>query len=585
MLEYRLQILDAKAHVFAVSMTVPHPAPKQVVSLPVWIPGSYLVREFSRHLSRLQAFQKGKAVEVKQLDKCTWEIGCDPDVDVLEVSWQVYAFDTSVRAAYLDQRRGFVNGTCAFLRVHGREDEVMQLTVVTPKDKNLKGWDVACALPVAKGVFKGALAVYRARNYDELVDSPIELGQFWRGQFRSAGVVHEFVVAGSSSGFDGHRLLADAQKICEAAILLWHGKGGKPPFKRYVFMLNVVGEGYGGLEHCASTALICERSDLPQSGEQVLNAGYQKLLGLISHEYFHAWNVKRMRPQELAYYDYMQENYTELLWFFEGFTSYYEDRVLRLAGVLNDEQYAKALADNFNAMEAMPGRFVQTVAQASFDAWVKYYRVDENTGNATISYYTKGAMVALCLDLTLRHEGKGTLDDVMRLLWQRHDGGPISQSDIAQALKEVGGRSYAKELRMWVHGTVELPVEKLLQRAGVSVRREPATVEQKLGLKLAQTSAGVMVKSVKDGYAAQRAGISAGDELLGVNGWRMRSVKDWAIYASKGEAATVLVARDGLLMTMEMKMPSDKEVQGTARFEVMGVSGRKKLSKMLHGWV
>jgi predicted metalloprotease with PDZ domain len=226
--------------------------------------------------------------------------------------------------------------------------------------------------------------------------------------------------------FDGKRLLADTQKICETAIRFWHGEG-KPPFKSYVFMLNAVAtdDGYGGLEHRNSTALICGRRDLPRLGEARASEGYTTLLGLISHEYFHTWNVKRLRPAEFARYDYAQENYTELLWFFEGFTSYYDDLLLRRAGLI-DDALPQAAQQNHQPGAANTGPSVQTVAQASFDAWVKYYRQDENTPNATVSYYTKGSLVALCLDLTLRAEGKATLDDVMRALWKRCAGGPMT---------------------------------------------------------------------------------------------------------------------------------------------------------------
>src|SRR6201999_3777529 len=242
----------------------------------------------------------------------------------------------------------------------------------------------------------------------------------------------------------------------------------------YVFMLNVVDDGYGGLEHRRSTALICARRDLPRHGSARKAEGYTTLLGLISHEYFHTWNVKRLRPAEFARYDYGRENYTELLWLFEGFTSYYDDLLLRRAGRIADAGYLRLLNKTINQVLQTPGRQVQSVADASFDAWVKYYRQDEQTPNSTVSYYTKGALVALCFDLTLRAEGNGTLDQAMRLLWKNSEGGPIDEADFAASLEAVGGRSFSKEIASWVHSTDELPLSDLLRAHGVATLDDPA---------------------------------------------------------------------------------------------------------------
>ena len=280
------------------------------------------------------------------------------------------------------------------------------------------------------------------------MDCPFELGDFWQGQFKAAGVPHRLVVAGAPASFDSARLLEDTRAICEAEIRFWHG-AGKPPHKSYVFMLNVVDDNYGGLEHRNSTALICGRRDLPRLGDAKTPEGYTTLLGLISHEYFHTWNVKRLRPAEFGRYHYDAEQYTRLLWFFEGFTSYYDDLLLRRAGLLDNAGYVKLLNKGINQLLQTPGRQVQSVADASLDAWVKYYRQDENTANATVSYYGKGALVALCLDLTLRREGRTNLDDVMRALWHRCAAGPMSEGDVAAVLAELGGRSFAPELADW----------------------------------------------------------------------------------------------------------------------------------------
>jgi predicted metalloprotease with PDZ domain len=550
MISYRIDIADAHAHLFRVTLTVPQPAAEQHVSLPAWIPGSYLVREFARHLSGLEASQGKREVALQQLDKATWLARCDGR-GALTLSYLVYAFDNSVRTAFLDANRAFFNGTSVFLRVHGREAEPHRVELRSLP----KGWQVATALPAAKADARGQ-GSYEAADYDELADHPVEMGTFWRGEFKAAGIPHEFVIAGALPDFDGDRLLADARRICEAEIAFWHGKK-KTFFKRYVFMLNAVDDGYGGLEHRASTALIAARRDLPQRGKSDMSDGYVTLLGLISHEYFHTWNVKRLRPAEFASYDYTQENYTELLWFFEGFTSYYDDLLLLRGGLIDEARYLKLLGKTLTGVLGMPGRKVQSVAQASFDAWVKYYRGDENTPNATISYYTKGSLVALAIDLTLRTEGKGSLDDVMRLLWERSSGGPISEADIASALAHVGGRSYAKELTAWVHGTDDAPWRALLAKFGVAWNQQAPSVAQRLGLRASESAlTGIKLSNVLRGGAAEAAGLSAGDELVAVDDWRVRRLDDLTRLMDAKHTAKVLVSRDQRMLTLALALPA-----------------------------
>ena len=550
---YRVEAADLHAHLFRVTLHIDQPAAQQRVSLPVWIPGSYLVREFSRNLQRLAARQDGRAVVVQQLDKCNWQIECVPSTPLI-LSYEVYAFDHSVRTAWLDTQRGFFNGTSLCLKVHGQENSVHSLDLVAVK--GMRHWQAATGLmPHRCG--KHGFGTYLAADYDELVDCPVEMGAFWSGEFKAGGVSHRMVVSGASESFDGPRLLEDVQKICEAEIRFWHERK-RPAHKSYLFMLNAVDDGYGGLEHRNSTALIASRRDLPRLGETRTSDGYTTLLGLISHEYFHTWNVKHLRPAEFTHYDYAGENYTQLLWFFEGFTSYYDDLLLRRAGLIDDATYLKLLNKTINQVLQTPGREVQAVAQASFDAWVKYYRQDENTANATVSYYTKGALVALCFDLTLRAEGKTTLDAVMRALWQRCKAGPMTEADFAAVLKELGGRAFTREIATWVHGTRELPLEALLQSHGVAVLEEPAQLQQRLGLRM--NEAGLQIKTVLRGGAAEQAGLAANDEWLGVEvagtGWRLTKLDDLPLYAGGHRKVTALVARDRRLLRLELNVPA-----------------------------
>ncbi len=578
---YRVEIGNLHSHTFSVLLTITHPAAQQRVSLPVWIPGSYLVREFSKNLSGLQARQGGrKLAAIQQLDKCSWQIECTPAKPLL-LHYDIYAFDNSVRAAWLDATRGFFNGTSVCLRVEGQEKTPHVLEL--PPSKTVSGWQLACSLQAEK-INRQGFGSYAASSYDELVDCPVEMGLFWSGSFTACGVPHRFVVAGSPPGFDGQRLLDDAQKICAAQIGFWHKSGGsvkKPPFKNYLFMLNAVDNDCGGLEHRNSTALICKRQDLPRlqaAGDKKTfkpSEGYTTLRGLISHEYFHTWNVKRLRPAEFQNVQYQRENYTQLLWFFEGFTSYYDDLLLRRAGLLDNAGYLKLLNKTINQVLQTPGRLVQSVAEASFDAWVKYYRQDENTPNATVSYYTKGSLVALCFDLTLRANHAATLDHVMRALWANCKGGPMREADFLEALHEVAGRSFAPELASWVHGKGELPLASLLKQHGVSVLEDPAQLAHRLGARVSETN-GLHLKTVLRGGALEKAGFAAGDEWLGIeaikpvkpskrlepviqaaqsNGWRMSRLDDVLLYAGQAKKVIALVSRDKRLLRLELTLP------------------------------
>ena len=578
-IHYRVEVADLHAHLFGVTLTIAAPSVAQALRLPVWIPGSYLVREFAKNLQNLQCRQGSRSVTVQQLGKASWVVNCVAGKPLV-IRYEIYANDPSVRTAWLDATRGFFNGTSLCLLVEGQQDQCHTLELVATE--SIAHWAVATGAKALK-VNKGGFGTYRADNYDTLVDCPVEMGTFWSGAFNACGIPHRFVVAGAPPSFDGAKLLADTQAICEAEIHFWHEAsikkhsasrtkdGGQSPipYTNYVFMLNAVADGYGGLEHSNSTALICNRQDLPRLPRTTLAPtahkqpeGYTTLLGLISHEYFHTWNVKRLRPAELTTYDYTQENYTELLWFFEGFTSYYDDLLLRRAGLIDNAAYLKLLAKTINGVAQTPGRKVQSVAQASFDAWIKYYRQDENTPNATVSYYTKGSLVALCLDLTLRAEGKTTLDAVMRALWTRCHGGPMTEQDLLAVLSTLSGRSFATELAQWVHGTKDLPVTALLEGHGIQIHQEPDQVAQQLGLRLKEGN-GLFIQSVLRGGVAERAGFASGDEWIAVRhagkgfegAWRLRTLDDFPLYAGNARSVTALVSRDRRLLSLPLTLP------------------------------
>ncbi len=555
MIDYRIEPAQRHAHRYTVTLKITQPGAQVRLSLPVWIPGSYLVREFARHLLNLEATQGDRACEVLQQDKTTWLVDCTGR-GALTVRYEVYANDTSVRAAYLDSRRGFFNGTSVFLQVAGQDDGPHRVQIAGLP----KGWAVATSLQATKVDAKGQ-GSYEASNYDELVDHPVELGTFWRGRFTARGVPHELVVTGAADHADLDRLLADTQKLCEAQIAFWHGRR-KAAFDRYVFLLNVVEDGYGGLEHRNSTALICARKDVPRKGQATAGDAYTTLLGLISHEYFHTWNVKRLKPREFAPYDYERENYTRMLWFFEGFTSYYDDQFLLRTQLVDAPAYLKLLAKPVMQVLATPGRLTQSVAQASFDAWTRYYRPDENTANATVSYYTKGSLVALALDLSLRlgparpDRSLPSLDGVMRRLWALQR--PINEDDVGNALTDEASapprhaHTWPDLLKSWVHGVDDLPLQDLLESFGVHWTGKPGSLTQQWGVRLQDSPSGVKVQAVMYGGVAEQMGLSAGDELIALDQWRIKRVEDLSLWHQADLTQTLLVSRDQRLLSLSL---------------------------------
>jgi len=560
---YRVEVHDLHAHLWSVTLTIAQPSELQVLQLPVWIPGSYLVREFAKQVLQVRAVQKGQSLIVQQTDKATWQIEATPG-QALVVSYVVHAFDNSVRTAWLDAQRGFFNPTSLCLRVWGQTDlpHVLELPAVHA----CPHWRVATSLRALKTNAQG-FGRYTAANYDELADAPVEMSDFWSGHFTSKGVPHRVVITGAAPSLDGTRLLADMQAICDTEIAFWHGRG-KAAHSHYVFLINAVADGYGGLEHQYSTALLCKRDDLPRVGDTSTSEAYVGLLGLISHEYFHTWNVKRLRPAAFERYDYSQENYTDLLWFFEGFTSYYDDVLLCRAELISPAVYLKLLGKTINQVWQTPGRKRHSAAQSSFEAWTKYYRADANSANLTVSYYTKGALIGLCLDLSLRQSGH-SLDEVMRALWKRCKAGPMTEQDLLAVLKDTTGRSWQREIKAWVHGTSELPVLALLQAQGVNVLEDVAPMAQQLGLRVQENHA-VQVQTVLNGGAAEAAGFAPGDEWLGIElaasnqhgaAWRLKKLDQLPLLLGRAKQCTALVSRDGQLLKLSLRLPSKPVMQ------------------------
>ncbi|MGF6468041.1 M61 family metallopeptidase [Paraburkholderia youngii] len=591
-IRYTIVPSNPAAHLFEVTVTVADPDPAgQRFMLPVWIPGSYMVREFARNIVTLRAVNDaGRKVRVEKVDKHTWQAA--PVKGALTLRYEVYAWDMSVRAAHLDDTIGFFNGTSVFLSALGHEDAQCVVDIQKPQGAAYRDWRVATALPEARGTRRYGFGEYRAQNYDELVDHPVTLGEFALATFKSHGVPHDVVIGGRVIGLDMERLCRDLKRICEAQIALFEPKSKKAPVERYVFMTQAVTDGYGGLEHRASTALICNRTDLPVQGRDAMSEGYRTYLGLCSHEYFHTWNVKRIKPAGFAPYDLGVENYTSLLWLFEGFTSYYDDLILVRSGVISQDDYFGLLGKVIGGVQRGSGRLKQSVAESSFDAWVKYYRQDENAPNAIVSYYTKGSLIALAFDLTIRAQtgNQKSLDDVMRLLWKRfgrdfYRGKPVGvdESEIEAIFAEASGAELAELFAQGVRGTRDLPLDALLAPFGVTLAPDvDKNGKPSLGVRL-RGGADCTLATVHEGSAAQKAGLSAGDVLIALDGLRVTGGNIDALLARYQPGAKVEVhafRRDELRVT-QVKLDGPE----VARYKLTVSDHRPAARKALERWL
>jgi predicted metalloprotease with PDZ domain len=590
---YAIRPADPAAHLFHVTCRVDKPDPAgQLFMLPAWIPGSYMIREFARNIVRITALAGGRKLDLEKLDKHTWRAA--PARGPVELAYELYAWDLSVRAAHLDESHGFFNGTSVFLLPIGLEHEACTVDILPPAGDPYAGWKVATGLTPARGTRRLGFGTYQATNYDELIDCPVEMGTFELGRFEVLGVPHEIAVTGRVPRLDMERLTTDLARVCEAQIRLFEPRSKKAPFSRYTFMTMAVGDGYGGLEHRNSTALVCKRDDLPFKGMKDTTEGYRTFLGVASHEYFHSWNVKRIKPAAFVPYDLTQENYTRLLWAFEGFTSYYDDLMLCRSGLLTEQQYLESLAKTFTTVLQRTGRLKQSIADSSFDAWIKYYRPDENAPNSVVSYYQKGSLVGLALDLTLRVETKGrvSLDDVMRALWKRaRDSGAdyagVEEGEFVEVAERLSGLALERRLREWTEGTRDPDFAALLAPVGIQFAARPAVETPHfalLGVKTATSGADCRLAHVFDGSPARRAGLSANDVLVALGGLRVTpsNLDSLLTRYAAGDVVECLAFRRDELMRFELKLATQPPLKYTLTADEKPL---KAVQRLKAGWL
>ena len=542
MLHYQIEFDDYRQHLIHVTLRFVAD-PTQVLSLPTWIPGSYLIREFSKHIESVRAYdEEGRLLEIQKFEKNKWRL-FNTDHELITVEYDVYAYDLSVRGAYVDQNRLYVNPACACLGLEGQEDKAVEVELFLPDE--LKHFQLATGM-ASKSLVKGRFTL-KAKNYAELIDAPFELAEQTRFGFEANGIPHEFVVSGKHA-MNAARMQQDIEKICATEISMF----GSAPFLNYTFMTMATANSYGGLEHPNSTSLISPREDLPKANEpEEPSEDYQRFLGLCSHEYFHSWLVKFIRPENFVNYDLNKEGYTSLLWIFEGFTSYYDDLILLRSGVISQASYIKLLKTQIDRYLQNPGRFVQSVSESSFDAWVKFYRQDENSNNAGTSYYNKGCLVALCLDLGLRLRGS-SLDALMRKLYENAQKGiQVHERTIVELCNELTSDNWIEQINHLINTTDELPLDQLFPEFGLSYSLKNDK-SLPLGLKLVDKPEGVLVQSARRDGAAAQAGLSAHDVIIAIDGLKA-TVKLVEKYAKQEGIYSILAFRRDELMSFDVK--------------------------------
>lgn len=554
-LHYQVECFDPHAHLFKVTLTIFKPSQNQIVSLPTWIPGSYLVRDFAKHLVEVQAIDlQGNPVEMQPEGLSSWCINAETPFQII---YFVYAWDLSVRKAHFDQTHAFFNGTSLFLAVEGQRHCPAKVTLEPNAFTQTENWKASTGMAILD-VDQNGFGDYWSNDFRDLVEYPFEIGNYQQIEFEAYGVPHKMVFTGRlNPNTDFERIKQDVQKICETEIEFFGlDSPHNPPVQHYLFQVMVTTADYGGLEHLNSTALICSRDDLAYNGMEQANDGYLQFLELCSHEYFHTWNVKRIQPLAYQDSDLNTPAISRQLWWFEGVTSYYDALFLLKSGLIDENAYLNLLGKQLSKIYMMPGRLKQSVAESSFYTWTKFYQQDENAPNSIISYYTKGSLIALALDLTLRKETQNQLclDGVLRYLWKEYgsqnngSGKGLAEKQIENICSEMcqqnGGNSLEAFFEQAIYSTEDLPLAELFSQFNYDFILRPAQDSSDMGGNLTtealetlqsqppatlgarfqdSPSASVSVTHVWNDQAAYNAGLSKNDEIIAINGIRIRS--------------------------------------------------------------
>ena len=550
---------DPKAHQWHITLKFQNPSDSSVVlKLPNWVPGSYLIRDFSRHIITISAECDGQPAALSQTAKNIWQTS--PKSGHWVIRYTAYAFDLSVRSSFLDTNRGFFDGSCLFFSIEGRLKDTHSLSFNDlPKE-----WRIATSMPTTGS------NTFQTASYHDLIDHPIELGNIEFLDFEAGGIPHRIALSGHHPDFDRDRLVSDIRKICETELAMFPSPA---PFTHYLFLLHVGDNIYGGLEHISSTALLADRHSLPPHGMTEANDAYTQLLGLFSHEYFHAWNVKSIKPAAFAPYDLDRENYTEQLWAFEGITSYYDDLFLARSRTIAPEAYLRLLAQSITRVQQTKGRLKQSLVESSFTAWNKFYKQDENSPNAIVSYYQKGALAALCLDLAIRSKSNGrhTLDSVMQQHyrdWLATRQG-IPEKQWQARCQAFTGLDLEDFFQTTLYTTTDLPLAELLATIGIGLQwqaqprghggaflSEPPTETpapaSDFGARFKQNSDHATLTHVFNGGSAENAALCPQDKIIAIDGYACTDLAAQWAQLPIGTTARIHYFRTGILYVADI---------------------------------
>ena len=564
---YKVSFPKPESHYVQVEMEIEKPSGTFTdFIMPVWTPGSYKVREFARNIERLEAITGNEKLVVEKINKYTWRVNFNKGVSKITVTYNVYAFEQGVRTSYVDQFCAFLHGVSVFMYAEGYQNQKCKINYT-----KLANWkNITVALP------ESGSNSFTADNYDLLADSPFALGNHEIINFEVGGVKHRVAMLGEGN-YDVVKIKADFTKIIEKEISMM----GEHPSPEYVIFIQNVESGGGGLEHLNSQTSVIQR--WAYSNE----AKYKSFLGLIAHEYFHLWNVKRIRPIELGPFDYTKENYPNMLWIMEGITSYFDDLFLKRCEIYKDEEYLAIVATAITKMENLPGAKVQTLAASSFDAWIKFYIADENSDNSTISYYQKGMLASMIIDLEIikRTNGKKKLDDVMRLLYTEYyktKKRGFTEDEFAKALETVAGSSFTELLQNMVYTTNPIEYGKYLQYVGVELKNQPSG-KMPLGINTKLENGKTIVKFVEVNRPASKAGLSVNDEIIAINGYRVNGdIDEFTSRLKEGIEAEMLVSRMGKLITLKVVPEKDP----TVNYKLVKMENVTEEQKVLYNfWV
>ncbi|GAB4251033.1 MAG: PDZ domain-containing protein [Vicingaceae bacterium] len=533
-ISYVLNMEQPQTHYFDVEMKVEGLNKAYFdVKMPVWAPGSYLIREFAKNVEGFSVNDsKGNKIKHEKIDKNTWRIYANKQN--VSIKYKVYAFEISVRTSFLNDEHGYVNGTSVFMFVDGYINHPVELTINPYKD-----WKKISTALTKKGEY-----LYTAANYDDFVDCPIEIGNHVTFDFNASGVLHHVAMFGKGN-YDIEKLKVDMAKVVTAATNVF----GENPNKEYTFIIHNLKNGSGGLEHKSSTTLQVNR--WTYEGNKYLG-----FLSLVAHEYFHLWNVKRIRPKALGPFDYNKENYTHLLWVMEGFTSYYDELLLLRAGFYNEDQFVGKEERNISSIENQPGNKIQPVAMASFDAWIKAYRPNENSYNSTISYYPKGHMLACLLDLEIIHATnyQKKLDDLLQYLYKEYykkQNRGFTSAEFKKAVETIVGKNMDEFFDNYVYDTKTPDYKKYFGYVGIEVKTNPSD-QPSLGISISNN----VIQSVVRNSSAYEGGLNVNDELIAINGYRVTddNLSDVIERYKVGDKLNVTVVREEYLKTYEITL-------------------------------